>query len=334
MFSPRPRGFLGADGASTLRLPDGRILWLFADTVVGTLKDGRRNGPMIHNSIAIQDTPDSPPQFWWRIPERVPHDAFPPQSDKAKHWYWPGCGIESGGRIYVFMMKVATRPGVEGVFGFRVIGCTLLRIDNPTEPPDNWRISQVDLVESELFNINSAALVEGEYVYLLGHQDRATSGPDHRAAILCRMPLRALDSSDPGRALEFWSDDDTWRATPEHARRLFSPAPTESSLQFDPVRRRYIAAVVIPFTSELGIVSAEKLTGPWSKPQLLYTIDQVTTGGKGLFAYAGRAHPELARSGDELVLTYVVNADDFWDMFANPAIYFPRFVRVQLGKLR
>jgi len=56
LFKPRQRGFLGADGAASVSLPGDRTLWVFGDTIVGTLRNGKKEGPMVRNSIAIVDS--------------------------------------------------------------------------------------------------------------------------------------------------------------------------------------------------------------------------------------------------------------------------------------
>ena len=48
----------GGDQAATVRLPDGRTLWLFADTIQG--RESRIGGyaagwRMVHNSLVLQD---------------------------------------------------------------------------------------------------------------------------------------------------------------------------------------------------------------------------------------------------------------------------------------
>jgi hypothetical protein len=51
---------------------------------------------------------------------------------------------------------------------------------------------------------------------------------------------------------------------------------------------------------------------------------------KRLFSYAAKAHPTLS-SGDDLVVSYVVNSYYFWQVARDATLYWPRFVRVTLG---
>ena len=47
------------------------------------------------------------------------------------------------------------------------------------------------------------------------------------------------------------------------------------------------------------------------------------------FCYAAKGHPELSLHKDELLVSYVCNADDFWKMAADPRIYRPKFIKVK-----
>src|SRR5918994_203194 len=50
--------WLGADRTASVRLPDGRLLWLFSDTFLGRpAQDGSRprSSSFIHNSAVVQD---------------------------------------------------------------------------------------------------------------------------------------------------------------------------------------------------------------------------------------------------------------------------------------
>jgi hypothetical protein len=68
--------------------------------------------------------------------------------------------------------------------------------------------------------------------------------------------------------------------------------------------------------------------GPWSTPVLLYLCPE-TAGDKGLFSYGAKAHP-WAAAGDELLISYCVNAWDFGRLLRDASVYRPRFVRVKL----
>src|SRR5690348_5466440 len=51
----REQGWVGADGNYSVALKPDRILWLYSDTWIGEIADGRRkNCTMINNSVSLQ----------------------------------------------------------------------------------------------------------------------------------------------------------------------------------------------------------------------------------------------------------------------------------------
>jgi hypothetical protein len=68
--------------------------------------------------------------------------------------------------------------------------------------------------------------------------------------------------------------------------------------------------------------------GPWSAPVVLYECPEMRHDAK-LFCYGAKAHPALS-SGSNIVVSYVVNSFDFWQVARDANLYWPRFVRVIL----
>jgi hypothetical protein len=77
---------------------------------------------------------------------------------------------------------------------------------------------------------------------------------------------------------------------------------------------------------------AESPAGPWSALVLLYKCPEMSKD-KGLFTYAAKAHP-WATSGEEILVSYCVNAWDFGRLFRDAEVYRPKFVRVKLSPSR
>ena len=85
------------------------------------------------------------------------------------------------------------------------------------------------------------------------------------------------------------------------------------------------------FGRRILVRSAPKPEGPWSKPKSVYTVPGLDRG-KDYFTYAAKGHLHLSRK-NELLVTYIINANNIWDMAADVAIYRPRFVRVPLDQV-
>ena len=63
---------------------------------------------------------------------------------------------------------------------------------------------------------------------------------------------------------------------------------------------------------------------------LVYRCPEMDWPSKA-FCYAAKAHPELASAPDELLITYAANSWEFWNLFKDARLYWPRFVRVKLS---
>ncbi|MEI7633414.1 MAG: DUF4185 domain-containing protein [bacterium] len=333
LLKPAKLGYLGADGAASIPIGNDRVLWIFGDTIIGSQAKGKRQGPMARNTIAIHEMTTGAAgtvKYFWDSKGRVPGGFFQPESSASLNWYWPGCGVMIDGTAHLFLTKLRSKISFD-MSSFQTVGCTLFRVANPLDPPHSWRITRAELgFGNDHFNINTAAMAEGNYLYMIGYHDGPLNLPQQRAGILCRVPVAALKSDDPAKSFEFWSEGDQWLASHKHLKPLFRPGMTESSLHYDPVTKRYITVAIKPFSPDLCLLSAEKLTGPWSAPQKIHDIPGIDDNKKHL-AYAGRAHPILSSDPNELVITYVINTTDFWGVFSELDIYYPRFVRAAFG---
>ncbi|MCB9784115.1 MAG: DUF4185 domain-containing protein [Candidatus Omnitrophica bacterium] len=333
LFLPQDRGWLGADGAVSIPLSPTRVLWIFGDTMVGTLsKQKGRQGMMPRNTIAIQDLSEGPPgevEFFWDLSDNIIGDFFPPDPWDAGYWYWPGVGELIDGDLFLFMYKIVSGEG-DNAFSFELDDLTLFRIPNPQDSPREWTWTTRNLGwVGPHQGFASAIQVEPPYVYLLGYDDNLAK---ERSMVLSRVRIEDLKSKEPEKGFEFWVKGNggcEWSREPKDLEPLFQPGVTESSIHYNQKFNRYIAITHHAFDPWMLLTSAPKITGPWSEPVRVYQIPEMLEK-KERHAYAMKAHPELATASDELVVTYVVNTSDFWSMFQDTEIYYPRFVRVKL----
>ncbi len=75
--------------------------------------------------------------------------------------------------------------------------------------------------------------------------------------------------------------------------------------------------------------TAPKPEGPWSERRMIYTVPDVAAS-RAYFTYAAKGHAPLSRPG-ELLVTYLVNSQNFADVVCDTTIYHPKFVRVPLA---
>ena len=115
----RESAWLGGDGAYTVNLGEGRILWLFGDSFIDSARWGsRRQSILVRNSIAIQNGPNPAAaeiEFYWRMQGSEPAAFF---HKTGEAWFWPGGGIYLHNKLLIFLMDI--RPE-ENDFGFDIL---------------------------------------------------------------------------------------------------------------------------------------------------------------------------------------------------------------------
>jgi hypothetical protein len=315
LFTRRDGGWTGGDGTRSVALPDGRILWLFGDTFLGTVRPDRsrpRVAPMVRNTFVVQSgdtlvtlhggTAASPQAF------------VTPQGEGS--WYWPSDGLVEGNRLLVFLPRfTATGPGM---WDWRWSGTDIGTFSLP-----ELRLEKITAAVAVNRVIYGAALLkDADATYIYGVEDLQSAKHVHVA------------KAGSGRledAWEYW-DGERWTIDPLASKRLFSGA----ALQFSVFKTGGHYVLIssdnrAPFDSAIVAYVSPSPTGPWSLSSLLYRPPEV----KGdIVAYNALAHPHLSPR-DRLLLSYNLNhIRDAEAVYRNADVYRPRFVLVDLKAVR
>src|SRR5262245_38480304 len=128
-FFRRTNGWVAGDGALSVPLSDGRVLWLFGDSFVDTFDASTgtvpclfqvRNTAMVHYKSDLRN-----------VRTLVHSDAasrtFFRYSGSEPFWYWPVNGFQEGNTVYVYLTKL--KPG--GGLGFETVGHAWARLRFP-----------------------------------------------------------------------------------------------------------------------------------------------------------------------------------------------------------
>jgi hypothetical protein len=325
------KGWIGGDGVYTVVLNRQRVLWLFGDTILGTVQEGKRTeSVMVKNTIGLQTgtDKDSAIRFLWgKGKDEKPAAFFTPADGKG--WFWPQAALREGDRLFVFLPQI-DKTNDPGVFGFRQIGQWLAVIDNAEDEPQEWRVKQHRLPFARFENKSmqswgSAVLAQDDHVYVYGYQEQG-KGMDRRKLLLARVPAGKLTDFNSWR----FRTADGWSAKAEDATPLAGGLATEFSVHRMPDDKGCVLVYTENGLSDriLGRF-ARSATGPWSDPVQLYRCPEMARD-KGVFSYAGKAHPWAAKD-DELLVSYCVNTWEFARLFREEKVYRPKFVRVKLG---
>src|SRR5262249_17081301 len=96
LFRRDPR-WLGSDGAYSIPLTGGRILWLFEERLVApTTPYVKKHAYFVRNTVAIErgsDPTTASMTFYWRGRGSRASSFF---REQGPHWYWPAHGIQVG----------------------------------------------------------------------------------------------------------------------------------------------------------------------------------------------------------------------------------------------
>jgi Domain of unknown function (DUF4185) len=316
--------WVGGDGASSLDLSDGRILWLFGDSWIDPSGRGtRQSARMVSNSVAIQvgtDPVGASMQFYWgRAADGTP-TALIPDEGEERHWF--GNGVRVGNCLVLFLNRI--RSSNTGL-GFESVGWIAWMVENPDVEPSAWRMHRLATPTNPLgVLVGFAAVLRlGEYVYAFGAEDPVKSHPIYAA----RWPAEQVRHGNLFNP-EWWAGD--WLGwVPDSSsaprRPLFENGQSELTIHADQETGQLLVVQTQGFgQADVMIRVAPTLTGPWSGPRMLYRPSEYYR--PNVMIYSAKAHPEL--TGGDLVLTYDTNTFQFAEHLTDSLIYYPRFVRL------
>lgn len=341
LFAPKTSGYLGADAALSIPLTGGRVLWCFGDTLIGRQEKGKRVlEAMPRNTIAIQSPgPAKPENVEWILTDKKGKlsDFFClPPGEKDK-WFWPATGICLDGELFIFGNVVMPAKGSCEALSFRVVGSRIFRVADTSGHPLDWKFESTPVEHSfERVLFSSACLLEPPFLYILGVEYFAGRIPIRNTyTVIARVALDDLRRKSKSPRFEYLCgevESSEWRSSGGRLFPLYQPGVTESTLYYDAPRKRYLATTYYPEKPEYLVVTAPSLTGPWSRPLLIFREEKSRPVDTYLF-YAFRMHPHLAAHEDEMILTYIVNTRSGSDLLVDCERYYPRFLRIDLSRL-
>lgn len=300
----RYSGWTGGDATYSIPLPDGRVLWLFGDSFIGTVNADRSRPPgaFKRNAFVVQDGKNMTTLSGGAT-------AFV-QPAEAGWWYWPGHGLAHGDTLQVVLFGF-TSTGSGGIwdFAYASVDVATFRL------PDFQLLSIERKVSDPTVNYGACILEDGGYTYLYGAEKSGLSKFMHVA----RVKGRDLNS-----AWEYF-DGVNWTTNPAASARLFAHVSEEFAV-FKSQQRYYLLTQHHILGGEIYLYDADNPVLGFDHKRIVYCTPQ-TNKGK-LFTYNAFAHPQFTANG-ELLVSYNVNSSDFGDLFKNADNYRPYFVWVK-----
>jgi fibronectin type 3 domain-containing protein len=302
----------GGDGTTSVALPDGRVVWLFSDTFLGTVNaDGSRPSgtPLINNSAVVQTGTTLGATLHGGTAALPQALVVPSQSGE---YFWVADGLVESGELKVIYNRYR-RTGLEPL-DFTLTGGALATFALPSLTLS----SVVDLPVGSEISWGSAIMPDGDHTYVYG----TSSAPGRmKFGHVARAPAGELDGP-----WQFWTGSG-WSAEPGAATRLLSGVGTSYSVQ--KMGSEYVLVTHennLIFDPQIVAYTSPSPTGPFTGPTHLYTAPEPTPGSSKII-YDVRLHPELATPGN-LLLSYNVNSLEYEDNLADARLYRPRFLDI------
>lgn len=330
-------GWLGADAAYSIPLPDGRSVWIFGDTPYGDRRVVNGDEPrMVRNSIGISSCNNGK----WDIDYVIRGGAFGTPRDffqaKSPYWYWALDGFTAGDDLWVTLLCLKSVPKSNSFnLGFATCGSDLARVSGLQGDPQKWNVTIYPLVKDGVKACPSATtVVEGKYVYLFALYEIKT-----RPMVVARIALNQLNEN-PAANMEYLAKSGMWKKgfKPADAKEVMEHGNTEMTIRYHQEHKRWLAVMNDPdlATGRIILRTAPELTGPWSEGQVIYTIPEMQKNDPSYdvdnYCYAGKEHPEF-REDDSILVTYACNTLKVKKLETMQDIYFPKPFRYKLPPL-
>ena len=269
----RQDGWIGGDGAVSVLLAPGRTLWLFSDTWVGKVRDGRRfDATIVNNTVAVQEASGNKAAVRFYIrrdPNNKPQAFLTPQNGPG--WFWLQAATFDNQRLYVFLTQVE-RTNSPGSFGFRLAAQSLGVVGNPLETPTQWRVEQLKLPFAEFgskhdVTFGAAVLQQHEFLYIYGVDDIPQALGRYKYMILARAPRASIFEFS---TWQFFADG-RWIRDSKKATRLVGGVANDYSVTYYPQLKCYVLVYTeYGLSSRILARTAPAPWGPWSEAALIY----------------------------------------------------------------
>lgn len=352
----RSDDWTGGDGTRSVRLPDGRTLWLSADTFLDLIHPGGQRVPQpswVRNSALVMSGGGRIERTLLGAPgaDGRPGALFPGTTgaDGGEVWRWPAQAVveprapgsgEQVVRVLLWQREVGEAPWVFGVpRATEVATLSLPDLElegiEPIHRPD-----PAGAAESRVL-YGTAAVREGGWTYAFGADERGVRDGGASRSYVARAPEGRLADASGWR---YWTGSG-WAGDPAEAAAMdFGEHPDSATNTYSVVRHgeRWVLLSMDAGGPD-GQPSAAAVTywscaptGPWHGPHRA-AEPPLPSGARqaGAGAYNPQAHPEFGGgdAGDgSLLIGYDVNVtQDTGAIQRDVALYRPRFLRLELG---
>ncbi len=303
-------GWVAGDATYSIALPDGRTLWLFGDSFIGTVNPDSSlvaSAKMIRNGAVLQEGEVMTAQYNGTFEN--PEDFVP--TDDPETWFWPEHGLVENNTLKIIMSEFGPNGDTTGWnFEFRSTYVALFTY------PEIELIGSISLpyYTSNGVMYGDRLIVDGDYTYIYGRKEEVGN-----------IPYAHLARTLNGDLLSDWEfyDGSGWTDQAEESIRLTNQPVSQQFGVFMHEEKWVMVTQEIWLGSKIYSMVADHPEGPWTNLNTLYETPRPYPSQ---FTYNAYPHPQFD-DNNELLVSYNSNGS-FWDIFSNVELYRPQFIRV------
>lgn len=325
----RTQGWVAGDGGYSIRLIDGKNLWLWGDSHIDDYDPNTETVPCLFqvNNAGLLQSEANPAVMNTLTGNGNPASYFVHPGGWPDYWFWPLSGYQFQDTIYVMLDNIK-KTGSGGSFGFTSGGPDYMaKIAFPSMQVSEY----MQLPAQNDITFGMGFIQHEGYMYVYGNKKTSLVGTSaYVARFYPDNPIqswRYFNGSEwvinPQQADEIASDGDATFSSAFKVGNTFVLLSTEFSLD---CTGRHIYAY-----------TAKNPQGPYSGRKIIYSLPD-TLGGTFPFFYIAVGHPQFTNAQGVLV-TYSVNGfldcgpETCVNNRLNPDFYRPRAIRVPVSTL-
>lgn len=309
-------GWQSADIGASARLTDGRLVWVFGDTV----REAGWRPLVVANSILVSSGRCAAQLV---TPTRGP--AIPDRADGTVFWPMSLAVIRRPGADVVVVLCARIHRGTSDAFDFTYLGSSAAIFAVGTgAAPQLREVMDLTSDASDAHQVGwgAASVIAGDWLYVYG--TRLPPGSFGRALYVARAPVADPQTRAGWR---FW-DGTRWQSD----RALAAPVieakgGVSQTLSVDVADGHFLA--VSKRDGDLGDFvftwTAPSPVGPWTPHR---GIAAPFEDSSGILRYAPLAHPEIALASGRLLVSISRNTSDFERLLTDPTSGRPVFAEI------
>ncbi|MFA5419546.1 MAG: hypothetical protein WC341_13935 [Bacteroidales bacterium] len=303
-------GWVAGDATYSIALPDGRTLWLFGDSFIGTVNADSSLAPgaqMIRNCAVLQDGDQMTARYQGTFQNPVDFVL----SENSGTWLWPEHGLVENNTLKILYSEFGPNGDTSGWnFEFRETYLVLFTY------PEIELIGQILLPYYDQNGVmyGDRLMPVGNYTYIYGRKEETGNIP--------YIHLARVETGNIQGNWEFYTGSD-WSSDATNSQRLSDHAVSQQFGVFEHQGKWVMITQEIWLGSKIYSMVAEAPQGPWTNLTILYDTPRPYPTQ---FTYNAYPHPQFD-TDNQLLVSYNSNGS-FWDIFSNVELYRPSFIRV------